>query len=255
MCNNQWIIDSWMCNNQSHERPIISFLLAFVSVLLSGSWQVVGIQMEDLPTTPKQGPCHTPSQLGFQRQPGSQRQVGQPGRWPIRSGTRGLAFCTAILGSCSTPQNSSPIGSPVCLCSEHHLGYRERYTQKALSQALHLTGQAMGSLTPTERLIECAQGSSVWDSCHLKRHFFFFFFFSLSAPTAYASSQARGLIGAIAAGLTTSTATWDLSRVCDLHHNSWQHRIRDPSSEARDRTHHLMVRSRIHFRCITRGTP
>ena len=33
MCNNQWIIDSWMCNNQSHERPIISFLLAFVSVL------------------------------------------------------------------------------------------------------------------------------------------------------------------------------------------------------------------------------
>ena len=39
---------------------------------------------------------------------------------------------------------------------------------------------------------------------------------------------------------TTATKTWDLGRVCDLHHNSQQCRILNPLSEARDRTHVLM---------------
>ena len=33
---------------------------------------------------------------------------------------------------------------------------------------------------------------------------------------------------------TTTTATWDLNRVCDLHHSSRQRRILNPLSEARD---------------------
>ena len=33
---------------------------------------------------------------------------------------------------------------------------------------------------------------------------------------------------------TTATATWDLSRVCDLHHSSLQGRIPNPLREARD---------------------
>ena len=37
-----------------------------------------------------------------------------------------------------------------------------------------------------------------------------------------------------------ATATLDLSRVCDLHHSSWQHWILNPLSKARDRTHVLM---------------
>ena len=45
---------------------------------------------------------------------------------------------------------------------------------------------------------------------------------------------------------TTATAMWDLSSVCDLHHSSWQHRIINPLSEARDRTCNLMVPSPIH---------
>ena len=32
----------------------------------------------------------------------------------------------------------------------------------------------------------------------------------------------------------TATATWDLSRVCDLYHSSQQCQIPDPLSEARD---------------------
>ena len=39
---------------------------------------------------------------------------------------------------------------------------------------------------------------------------------------------------------TTATAMPDPSHTCDLHHSSWQHRIPDPPSEARDRAHILM---------------
>ena len=39
---------------------------------------------------------------------------------------------------------------------------------------------------------------------------------------------------------TTATATPDPSRICDLHHSSWQCWILTPLSEVRDRTHILM---------------
>ena len=38
----------------------------------------------------------------------------------------------------------------------------------------------------------------------------------------------------------TATATWDLRRVCNLHHRSPQHRTLNPLSEARDPTHIFM---------------
>ena len=52
----------------------------------------------------------------------------------------------------------------------------------------------------------------------------------------YESSQARGRIGAAPHHTyTTATATWDLSRICDLHHSSRQCcRILNPLSKARD---------------------
>ena len=48
----------------------------------------------------------------------------------------------------------------------------------------------------------------------------------------------------------TATATWDLRRICDLHHSSRQCRIPDPQSEARDRTPTLMDTSQICLECI-----
>ena len=45
---------------------------------------------------------------------------------------------------------------------------------------------------------------------------------------------------------TTSIASPDLSRICDLHHSSRQCRILNTLSKARDRTCNLMVPSRIH---------
>ena len=44
---------------------------------------------------------------------------------------------------------------------------------------------------------------------------------------------------------TTATATPDPSRVCDLHHGSWQCWILNSLSEARDQTRNLMVPSRV----------
>ena len=43
----------------------------------------------------------------------------------------------------------------------------------------------------------------------------------------------------------TATATQDPSHICDLHNSSWQRRILNPLSKARDRTRNLMVPSRI----------
>ena len=39
---------------------------------------------------------------------------------------------------------------------------------------------------------------------------------------------------------TTAMATQDLSCICDLHHSSWQCRILNPLSKARDQTYILM---------------
>ena len=54
---------------------------------------------------------------------------------------------------------------------------------------------------------------------------------------------------------TTATAMQDPSCAYNLHHSSQQCRILSPLSEARDRTHNLMVPRWIRFRCTTTGTP
>ena len=59
-----------------------------------------------------------------------------------------------------------------------------------------------------------------------------FLYLFRDALTAYGGSQARGEIGAVAAG---------------LHHSSQQCRIVNPLSKARDRTCVLMYAIQIHF--------
>ena len=54
---------------------------------------------------------------------------------------------------------------------------------------------------------------------------------------------------------TTATTTWDPSRVYNLHHSSWQHRIHDPLSKAGDRTLNLMDTGWIRLQWATMGTP
>ena len=78
---------------------------------------------------------------------------------------------------------------------------------------------------------------------------FFFFLSFRAAPAAYGGSQARDPIRAVAAGLHhrhSNTRSELQARQCRILH---------PLSEARDRTHILMVPSRIRFHCAMVGTP
>ena len=62
---------------------------------------------------------------------------------------------------------------------------------------------------------------------------------------AYGGSQAGVQSELLPPAYARATATPDPSRVCDLHHSSWQRQILHPLSEARDQTRNLMVPSRI----------
>ena len=74
-----------------------------------------------------------------------------------------------------------------------------------------------------------------------------------------------GPIRTTAGSYATATGTSDpelhlqptpqLTGVCNLHHNSRQHRHLNPLSEVRDRTHNLMVPSQNRFHCARTGTP
>ena len=52
----------------------------------------------------------------------------------------------------------------------------------------------------------------------------------------------------------TATATWDPSHVCGLHHSSWQCRIFNSLSKARDRTYVFMDISQVCYCWATMGT-
>ena len=94
---------------------------------------------------------------------------------------------------------------------------------------------------------------------------YFFYFFGIdwwtdesivffrAAPTAYGSSQTRGC---------WSYSCWPTPQpqqhriqAASVTYSSWQGRILNPLSEARDWTLHLMVPSQIRFRCTTTGIP
>ena len=72
-----------------------------------------------------------------------------------------------------------------------------------------------------------------------------------ATSAAYGGSHARELQ---LLAYTTATATQDPSHVCHLHHSSWQYRILNPLSDARDGTQNLTVPSQIRFHCATTGT-
>ena len=74
---------------------------------------------------------------------------------------------------------------------------------------------------------------------------FFVFCLSRAAPMAYEGVELELQLQLQLPAYTTATAMPDLSRVCDPHHSSRQHRILNPLSEARDRTCVLMDTSGV----------
>ena len=77
-----------------------------------------------------------------------------------------------------------------------------------------------------------------------------------AAPTAFEGSQARGLIGAVAASLCQSHSNARSEpRLQPTPHCSRQCQILNLLRKARDQTPNLMVPSQIRFHCTTTGTP
>ena len=87
--------------------------------------------------------------------------------------------------------------------------------------------------------------------------FFFFFFFCFLGPLQQHMEIPRlGLqLELQLLAYATAAGTSDPSHVCNRHHGSWQCRIINPLSKARDPTHNFMVPSWIHFCCATSRTP
>ena len=84
---------------------------------------------------------------------------------------------------------------------------------------------------------------------------FLFSCFFRAAPKPYEIPRLGVELGLELQAYTTAIAMRDQSHVCNLYHSSQQHRIPDPLSKARDRTHMLMDTGWIHFRCATWETP
>jgi len=83
----------------------------------------------------------------------------------------------------------------------------------------------------------------------------FIYFFGFLGPHSQHMEVPRLGVESELQLLAYTTATPDLSHVCNLHHSSWQHWILNPLSEARDGTCNLMVSHWICFHCATMGTP
>ena len=62
---------------------------------------------------------------------------------------------------------------------------------------------------------------------------------------AYGDSQARGELELLPPAYATTIATWDVSRVCNLHHRSRQRQVPNPLIEAGDQTCILIDASRV----------
>ena len=75
------------------------------------------------------------------------------------------------------------------------------------------------------------------------------------APMAYGSSQARGQIRAVADSLHHSHSNAGSKGVCDVHNSSWQCRILNLLSKARDQNCVLMDNSWVLYTWATMGTP
>ena len=87
---------------------------------------------------------------------------------------------------------------------------------------------------------------------------FSFLFFSLLFRAALTHMEVPGLGVKLEMQLlayTAAIATQDPRHTCDPHRSSWQLRVLNTLSEARDWTRILVDTSRIHFFCATVGSP
>ena len=121
-----------------------------------------------------------------------------------------------------------------------------------LEGVLHLSLPHQKLSKDVEIVMQC--GNHV--DCVYERLFIFFIFVFLSFLGLHPQHMELPRLG-VESELQMpayATAMQDLSCLHDLHHSSWQCRIQNSLSKARDWTFNLMVTSRICFHCTTMGT-
>ena len=137
---------------------------------------------------------------------------------------------------------------------------RKKYIQEKLLEALkyykkcHYCCNFFSSISP---LVEWRDASfqmiekRFFTAWSLPPGFFFFFFAFLgSNPQCMGGPRLVVKPELQLPAYTAVTATWEPSRICDLHHNSRQRWIPDPLSKARDWTHNPM-NTRPMFRFVS----
>ena len=82
--------------------------------------------------------------------------------------------------------------------------------------------------------------------CHHSQSAFFFFFVFLGLHLQHMEVPRLGVKSELQSPAYT-TAMLDMSHTCDLHHSSWQRRIFNPLSRARDRTCVFMDTSQVRY--------
>ena len=87
--------------------------------------------------------------------------------------------------------------------------------------------------------------------------FFLCFFFFLGGHLQHMEVPRLGIQSELQlSAYTTATATlWDPRYICDLDHSSWQWRILNPLSKARDQTWVLLIVDRVCYCWARMGTP
>ena len=108
----------------------------------------------------------------------------------------------------------------------------------------------LAAATPIRLLaweLTCAAGVAVKRKKKTVKQFYFLSFFFFKGPrTQHMEVLRLGVESELPLlAYTRARATQDPSHVCNLHHSSRQRQILNPLSKARDRTHNLMVPSRI----------
>ena len=107
----------------------------------------------------------------------------------------------------------------------------------------------------SKQCVNLKEITNIWfhlDCCNWVKcpHYLFIYFLSFclfrAAPAVYGGSQARGPVGATAAGLHHSHSNTGYESCLYLRHSSWQRRTLNPLSEARHWTCILMDASWVH---------
>ena len=84
---------------------------------------------------------------------------------------------------------------------------------------------------------------------------FLFSFLFRATLVAYGSSRLGVKLVMQLQDYATAIAMPDLSHICDLHHDSWQHQTPSPLREARDQTFIFMDTSHVRNPLSHSGTP